>query len=195
MRRKSGDKRTAILRAAVQVFAEEGYSAAKVARIAQVAGVATGSVYNYFEHKDDILRTVFREMWGSILGHLTEIAEDESLDASSRMHKMIPAVFETFNSDSNLARVFVNEQSFWMHRWEEDLGELYSRFMDILRDMLRLALGESELDPAILRYFVFGGVRQIIHHCAEEHLDEEKRRHAEEQAQKAILLLVQTQGQ
>ena len=194
MRRKTGDKRTAILKAAVQVFAEEGYSAAKVARIAQVAGVATGSVYNYFEHKDDILRTVFRDMWSSILERLTEIAGDNSLDPETRIRQMIPAVFETFESDANLARVFVNEQSFWMHRWEKDLGELFTRFMEILRETLASAMPGSELDPAILRYFIFGGVRQIIHFCAEDHLSIEMRHHAQEQAQRVVLLLIQRAG-
>src|SRR5918911_4796849 len=53
------DKREAILRAAIKVFAESGYFNAKVADVARVAGVADGTVYLYFKSKEEILRSIF----------------------------------------------------------------------------------------------------------------------------------------
>src|SRR5688572_31403069 len=54
-------KRERILRAAVDVFAEHGYFNAKVAQIAKAAGVADGTIYLYFDGKEDLLITIFRE--------------------------------------------------------------------------------------------------------------------------------------
>src|SRR5688500_15293669 len=54
-------KRERILRAAVDVFAEYGYFNAKVAQIAKSAGVADGTIYLYFDGKEDLLITIFRE--------------------------------------------------------------------------------------------------------------------------------------
>jgi TetR/AcrR family transcriptional regulator, mexJK operon transcriptional repressor len=45
------EKRTQILRGAGVVFAADGYSGASMARIAQVAGVSKGTLYNYFDSK------------------------------------------------------------------------------------------------------------------------------------------------
>src|SRR3990172_9063225 len=53
------DKREAILRAAIRVFAHNGYFNSKVADIAREAGVADGTVYLYFKGKEDILHSVF----------------------------------------------------------------------------------------------------------------------------------------
>src|ERR1051325_7590994 len=53
------DKREAILRAATQVFARNGYFNSKVADIARVAGVADGTVYLYFKSKEEILHSIF----------------------------------------------------------------------------------------------------------------------------------------
>ena len=50
-----GPKRDAILRAAIDVFAERGYFNAQVADVARAAGVAAGTVYLYFKSKDDLL--------------------------------------------------------------------------------------------------------------------------------------------
>src|ERR1041384_1539843 len=53
------DKREAILRAAIKVFAGKGFFNSKVADIAGEAGVADGTVYLYFKNKDDILHSIF----------------------------------------------------------------------------------------------------------------------------------------
>src|SRR6188472_456252 len=52
-------KRDAILRAAIDVFAERGYFNAQVADVARAAGVAAGTVYLYFRSKDDLLTSIF----------------------------------------------------------------------------------------------------------------------------------------
>src|SRR3979409_907354 len=54
-------KRERILRAAVEVFALNGYFNAKVSEIAKAAGVADGTIYLYFDGKEDLLITIFRE--------------------------------------------------------------------------------------------------------------------------------------
>jgi len=54
-----GDKRTAIIRAAISVFAHNGYFNSKVADIAREAGVADGTVYLYFKSKEEILHSIF----------------------------------------------------------------------------------------------------------------------------------------
>src|SRR3954451_9947949 len=54
-----GPKRDAILRAAIDVFAERGYFNAQVADVARAAGVAAGTVYLYFKSKDDLLISIF----------------------------------------------------------------------------------------------------------------------------------------
>ena len=53
------DKREAILRAAIRVFAHNGYFNSKVADIAGAAGVADGTVYLYFKSKEEILHSIF----------------------------------------------------------------------------------------------------------------------------------------
>ena len=57
-RRKSDDKRTAILEAAIQVVADDG-AAATVGAIAKRAGVSHGSVFHYFENKADLLNAAY----------------------------------------------------------------------------------------------------------------------------------------
>src|SRR5436190_9614771 len=69
------DKREAILRAATEVFARNGYFNAKVADVARVAGVADGTVYLYFKSKEEILHSIFdRSVEAALAVARTEIA-------------------------------------------------------------------------------------------------------------------------
>jgi len=60
-RPKSEDKRNAIMTAAIRVIAAQGL-AAPTATIAKEAGVANGSLFNYFETKADLVNQLYLEL-------------------------------------------------------------------------------------------------------------------------------------
>lgn len=60
-RPRSEDKRNAILNAATQVIAVEGASA-PTAKIAKVAGVAEGTLFTYFNNKDELLNELYVQL-------------------------------------------------------------------------------------------------------------------------------------
>jgi NAD(P)-dependent dehydrogenase (short-subunit alcohol dehydrogenase family) len=57
-RPKTGDKRAAILRAAIETIAEDGIGAS-TAKIAKAAGVAEGTLFRSFENKDTLLNELY----------------------------------------------------------------------------------------------------------------------------------------
>ena len=61
-RPKSEDKRNAILEAATRLFAERGLTAAPTSEISKQAGVAEGTLFTYFETKDDLINALYREI-------------------------------------------------------------------------------------------------------------------------------------
>jgi AcrR family transcriptional regulator len=61
-RPKSEDKRNAILDAATRVFAERGLTAAPTSEISKQAGVAEGTLFTYFNTKDDLVNALYREI-------------------------------------------------------------------------------------------------------------------------------------
>lgn len=57
----ASEKRENILRTAAMLFADQGFARTDVAQIAKQAGVAKGSIYNYFESKEDLYLYVCRD--------------------------------------------------------------------------------------------------------------------------------------
>lgn len=56
------DKRQAILDAALELCAEHGFHGAPISMIAACAGVGVGTIYRYFQDKDELLIELFRTL-------------------------------------------------------------------------------------------------------------------------------------
>jgi TetR/AcrR family fatty acid metabolism transcriptional regulator len=171
MRTKSGNKEQAILDAAVLVFAREGYHSARMTKIAEEAGIATGSVYLYFENKEAILHRLFEEMWKSLAADLAAVTERADLSHTEKFDAMIDLLFDAFESDPALAIVFVNDQQHLARGGTGEFAEYYGRFLDlgekVIRDGMKKGEFNRKVDVVILRTFLFGGMRHLIHQWAQ----------------------------
>lgn len=73
-------RKNQILDAAAIVFAEKGFHPTTIRDIARQAGIADGTIYNYFENKSMLLLGIFERMRKTVLAEQTPTAPDE-LDA------------------------------------------------------------------------------------------------------------------
>lgn len=75
------DKRDEIVRAALELIAENGFHGAPMAMIAERANVGAGTIYRYFENKDVLIN----ELYGDIEKHImTALLEGYSVDKPFR---------------------------------------------------------------------------------------------------------------
>lgn len=78
MRHKDDNLRSTLLSIARQITDTEGIAAVNIRLIARRAGVATGTVYNYFSNKDEILLALTEEYWKDTLPVMWESITSES---------------------------------------------------------------------------------------------------------------------
>lgn len=77
-RRRPGERPDEILAAALEVFAERGFAAARVEEVARRAGVSKGAVYLYFETKEALFRAVVTQAIAPNLHEMAGIAAVEA---------------------------------------------------------------------------------------------------------------------
>ncbi|MNH81341.1 Fatty acid metabolism regulator protein [compost metagenome] len=65
--RKLTEKQLKIIEAAVEVFSQKGYAAASTSEIAQMAGVAEGTIFRHYKTKKDLLLSIVTPMMGKLL--------------------------------------------------------------------------------------------------------------------------------
>ncbi len=77
MRKKDENLREHLLACARELLAGEGPGALSIRAIAKSAGVATGTVYNYFSSKEDMLLALTEEYWQDTLSQLRQAVQCE----------------------------------------------------------------------------------------------------------------------
>src|SRR5438552_5682769 len=103
--RPVADKRETLLRAAIRVFAHNGYFNSKVADIAREAGVADGTVYLYFKSKEEILHSVFDKSMEDAIADGRKRLEGVN-DPREKLRRIAQLHLERLGADLDLAVVF-----------------------------------------------------------------------------------------
>ena len=65
---RRGERRDAILAAALEEFAARGFAAARLDDVARRAGVAKGTIYLYFRDKESLFQELVRTMLSPLVG-------------------------------------------------------------------------------------------------------------------------------
>lgn len=78
MRKKNDELRAVLLHHAQSLMQQEGLEAVNIRALAQRAGIATGTVYNYFAGKDEILLALTRQSWQEALRELERTVQGGS---------------------------------------------------------------------------------------------------------------------
>ena len=60
------DKKTAIMESALKLFTERGFHGTSTAQISKEAGIATGTLFNYFPTKEDLINSLYFEVKGQL---------------------------------------------------------------------------------------------------------------------------------
>ena len=161
---RRADKRTLITDAAVEVFAEKGFHQARVSDIARRAGVADGTIYLYFQNKEDLLLSIFEEKMDQLLvglGQALALTDDpvEKVRCFARFH------FQQVRDNREAAEVLQVElrlsNKFLKEYRPEKLWAYLGVFGQIVREGQALGVFRSEIDPFIGMWAFFGALDEL----------------------------------
>lgn len=164
VRAPAADKRDAILKAAIRIFARHGFFNAQVADVARAAGVAAGTVYLYFRNKDDLLVSIFektmREAIADGRAALAGVADPvERLRRIARLH------LERMGRDRDLAVVFqveLRQSTKFMERFSATrLREYLGSIRDTIADGQAAGVFRGEVSPTIAAKIFFGALDEM----------------------------------
>lgn len=165
MAKKTGEKYQAIIDAAVRVIAKQGYHNAQVSRIAKEAKVADGTIYLYFENKDDILISLFSEKMGQFIESCRErIANAGSID--EKLYALVHSQFSYLANDPDVAKVTQIELRQSNPEISDALGQIIKHFFNLIDEVILAGIQEgafrSDIDVRMARMMIFGTLDQAV---------------------------------
>lgn len=134
--------RTAIVDAALAVFAEQGFARAQLEEIAARARVTRGAVYHHFPDKDALLAVVLAERWPVAAAPVVEPLETKRGEEAVR--GFVVAYLEALEADPTLRALLAITRSGGLPKGVEvdglgQKGRAIERWLDLLDGHLRAA--------------------------------------------------------
>lgn len=165
MAKKKGEKYQAIIEAAVKVISTNGYRNAPVNKIARAAGVAGGTVYLYFDSKEDMMVDVFKEFLGSFIEEIRlEMAEIK--DSAKKLEKLVEAHLTKLEVNYNLAVVCLVELRQPDPMLREATGEVLRRYFQLIEEIVEEGQANGSFNPKLNKYLarqmIFGTLDEIV---------------------------------
>ena len=158
------ERRRQILDAAVRAFAKKGYHACRVSDIAEEAGVAYGLVYHYFESKDAVLESIFREMWGMMVAAINAIEEIED-SPREQLRKSCAIVLRTWRDYPDVVRVLVREVARSGEQLQREVEEIAHAFEALSRIVERgqeQNVFRRDISPRLASWVIYGALEEIL---------------------------------
>jgi AcrR family transcriptional regulator len=137
-----------ILTAASKVFAEKGFGEATMDEIAEVAGVAKGTLYSYFPSKRDVYVAELSRGAAELLELTRKVVESPG-DLRSKVLMFIRTRIEYLDNHLEFFKIYQAEFGKMTHpAWiSERFREAYINQLQLLEQMLAGAIQRGEIRP------------------------------------------------
>lgn len=132
-----------LLEAAAQVVGTDGYADASISKITQLAGVAQGTFYNYFESRQDVLNRLLPYMGRQMLDHIAA-SLPRDLTGPAREEARLRAFFGYLDTHPSFYRILYEAEVF--------APEAHAEHIRVLVDGYKGALGRAVKRGEILGF-------------------------------------------
>ncbi len=165
MVKRTGEKFQLIIDAAVKVIARYGYHQAQVSKIAKEAEVADGTIYLYFENKEDILVSLFDQKMGQFISQ-AEVQIKEKTDPREQLKALIEMHFAHLSANPELAVVTQLELRQPNPGLRRKINRILKRYLDLIDSVVRAGIEQGvfseQTDVLAARYMIFGTLDESV---------------------------------
>jgi TetR/AcrR family fatty acid metabolism transcriptional regulator len=164
MVQKNNDKYRKIISAATKVFAKNGFYKAKVSEIAKKAGIADGTIYIYFKHKDDILIALFEEKMQEVLDNMKKqiSLESDPLKKIQRFAFLHLKLIEDNKDMAEIIQVELRQSGKFMKNYH---NEKFVQYLDLIGNIIQegkeKGLIRKDIIPRIGKRAFFGALDEM----------------------------------
>ena len=124
-------KREKILKTSKVLFSQQGYANTSISHIVQKTGMPVGTIYTYFNKKEDIIRTIIDEGWKDVSANLEELSKSRRT-GRDKLRLIIDDVLPEILKNIDFINILLSEAIEFTK-----MGEKIEKITDIVFSILR----------------------------------------------------------
>jgi TetR/AcrR family fatty acid metabolism transcriptional regulator len=163
-KKKTNEKYYRIINSATKIFAEKGFFKSKISEIAKDAKVADGTIYIYFENKDDILISLFEEQMKAVLDNMVDQISELD-DPVKKLEKFAFTHLDLIEKNKNMAEIIQVELRQSSKFMKEYKNEKFAQYLDLIGDIVRegqeMGIFKKEVIPGVAERAFFGALDEM----------------------------------
>lgn len=155
-----GQKRKQIINGATSVFSKKGYYESTISEIAREAGVAEGTIYEYFKSKEDLLISIPEDKLGEFLDGI------DGASSETKFRKMILDYLRFFNDRRDYTSILVlmlrPTRKFYTSKSYEVLARISDNFRNCIIEGQKKGIFLKNVNIDVFEDMIFGTIDHII---------------------------------
>lgn len=149
-RKRDAAVREGILRTATQIFGERGFRSTTIKSIAAAQGISPGTVYLYFDSKEELFRQAVEEGWDEFLAEIRRIVSAPR-QLRERFETSLDYCFASLQTALPLLRGMLFDAR-QRHLLQENLERLVDLLEGLAGEASSVGREPSQLDPKLRRF-------------------------------------------
>ena len=158
------NKKEIIRLAAVKVIAKNGFYTTTISQIAEEAKIAVGTIYNYFDQKEDILEYIFRVELEKRINYLQGVRE-KNISFWEKLKSFLEFHFSEFENNLDVAKILIREKVFPRSIGSGAFSEYMFKLPEEIEEIIIKAMKEGviqDCNPELISGIIFGGIQGIV---------------------------------
>lgn len=153
-RKADPTKKDLIIQAAAQIFAKSGYTGTLMAQVAQTAGIGKGTIYEYFQSKEDLFYAVFEHTMSESGALISDIAHKDNGSMAQRLRLLSATLIQAWMAKLDLYALVME---FWSatasspsrQRFKAAFQLGYADFRNLIGSLIQKGVDDGEFLPQI----------------------------------------------
>jgi len=157
-------RKAAIRKAATKVISQKGFFQTRPKEVAKEAGISVGTIYNYYESKQEILLDIFHEEFADRRDLYEELSSGD-LPLIDQIKMILERHFSRLTNHKELMRVIIQERFKPGSKLGRELNRSYSEVIYYIEKLIKRAIEENQIrscNPTIVASALFGAVESTI---------------------------------
>jgi len=141
-----------ILTCAKKLFASKGYYQAQISDIQHAAGVARGTIYQYFKNKDDIFETILENLfleWKNALDKKPETDSEDLNNGFNFFRFKIRSIFEFFDEDPDYCNILLRVGLGLGENFDKIIRRFDIQMVGLANNYLSAGIKQNRIKPDI----------------------------------------------